>query len=191
MERIKPTLARSLQYSFDEFRSGSMTVGPAGGRIPPTRLLSLHGWVLQATDAAGAGDFHVGLLNPDGGHPAFWHARRQPRRDVQKMYGHAPELCGFAAQTECLPDMRDGAWHVAICYELGDASVAEVTRLVLTVRSGRFESVGFADMEQAVADGLLGAALGVRPNEPSEPGTDVTDAAAEIVSNPPRKRARR
>ncbi len=191
MERIKPMLARSLRYSFDEFRSGSMTVGPAGGRIPPTRLLSLHGWVFQATDAAGAGDFSVGLVNPDGGHPAFWHARRQPRRDVQKMYGDAPELCGFAAQTECLPDMRDGAWHVAICYERGDAAVAEVTRLVLTVRSGRFESIGFADMDQAVADGLLGAALGLRPTEPSEPGTDITDAAAEIVANPPRKRARR
>jgi glycosyltransferase involved in cell wall biosynthesis len=189
LDRLDTT--QSLRYSFDEFGTGSMRIGPGGGKIAPTRILSLHGWAFQVSDAAKPGNLYIGLISPLDGHPAFWATSRQPRLDVREIYSEAEALCGFATQVELLPDMPDGAWHVAICNVVDNSAVAEVTRLLLTARSGRFEGVDFADLDSDVSDRLLRDALGVGPAPVPEVASVEPAPAAPIVATPPRRRARR
>ncbi len=187
-DRINADPTRSLRYNFEEFECGSKRIGPAGGDITPTHNLCLRGWAFQTNATEQAGELTIGLVNAAGAAPSFWPTQRQPRADVRGMYNEAPERAGFAAQIELLPDMVDGLWHVVICEVTAAGAVAEVTRLHLVARAGRFESVGFADLDAADAATLLGAATGTAPSMP--PPSDAPEPVAE-AAGPPRRRARR
>jgi glycosyltransferase involved in cell wall biosynthesis len=195
-EHINGNPDRTLRHNFEEFESGSKKIGPAGGDITPTRVLCLRGWAYQPGELTEAGEFYLGLVGAEGGSPAFWPTRRQLRTDVRGMYGEAPERAGFVGQVELLPDMADGTWHVVICNVIGDNAVVEVTRLFLATRSGRFESVGFADLDDDAAATLLYEATGARPVLPApEPvlavASSVTMEPVAVAASPPRRRARR
>jgi glycosyltransferase involved in cell wall biosynthesis len=193
-ERINADAAQALQFNFEEFESGSKRIGPAGGDITPTRLLCLRGWAFQPNVAEDEGRLYLGLVSPDGGSPAFWPTQRQTRVDVRGMYNEAPERTGFVAQIELLPDMADGTWHVVICNVIGGAAAAEVTRLFLVARAGRFESVGLADLDAADAAMLSAAATGV-PAAVAAPVLETVASDAPpplaVAAGPPRRRARR
>jgi hypothetical protein len=109
------------------------------------------------------------------------------------MYDDAPELCGFEAQVELLPDMADGAWHVALFNVIGKSVTAAVVRLFLDARSGRFESIGFADLDSATANRLLHEALDLAPAVSPEHELKAVSStkAVPIDTAPPRRRARR
>jgi glycosyltransferase involved in cell wall biosynthesis len=190
LERINADPDQALRYNFEEFESGSKRIGPAGGDITPTRILGLRGWAFQTKAAVGTGEFYLGLVGPGDGSPAFWPTHRHERVDVRGMYGEAPERAGFAAQIEMLPDMADGVWHLVMCDVTGDGAVAAVTRIFLTARAGRFESVGFADLDEHTAAELFRKVTGTPPVLPSPAPEAVPPPPAEIAAAP-RRRARR
>jgi hypothetical protein len=191
--RLNADPAQALCYNIEEFQSGSTCIGPAGGSLTPTRLLSLRGWAFQTSAGAASGNLYLGLVSPQGGIPAFWPTQRHPRVDVKGIHGEAPERAGFATRIEKLPDMADGTWHVVVCNMIGDAAVAAVTRVFLAVRDGRFKSVGLAELDDATSRTLLHAATGVRLPDPPQADSQAPAAGLKPApaAAPPRRRARR
>ncbi len=186
---------RRLRYNFETFRIGSTKLGPAGGAVPPTPRLCLEGWAFPAASGAQApGALMLGIVGPAGSRPAVWPTTRHPRADVRGIHPEAPELPGFAAEIEMLPDMPDGNWHVLICQTAEDGTaVAAMTRLVLTARAGRFEQVAYADLDAPAMAAMLRRALGVPAAPPPEAAAETEAATPDAVAAaaPARRRARR